>query len=94
MHRSKAVTEEWQPECDVCVQRHGDADIVEIYYGEAETAKFELVTDAVVRTESAKEYVAGKRLYGYVEGDLLYAYDMAAVGQELQPHTWARLQRA
>ena len=51
------------------------------------------MTDAVVRTESAKEYVAGKRLYGLVEGDLLYAYDMAAMGQELQPHTWARLQR-
>lgn len=66
---------------------------VEIWHGEAETAKFELATDAVVRTESAKEYVAGKRLYGLVEGDLLYAYDMAAMGQELQPHTWARLQR-
>ena len=37
---------------------------------------------------------AGSRMYGNVEGDLLYAYDMAAVGQELQPHTWARLQRA
>ena len=36
---------------------------------------------------------SGKRLYGLVEGDLLYAYDMAALGQELQPHTWARLQR-
>ena len=66
---------------------------VETWYGEAEPAKFELVTDAVVRTESAKEYVAGKRLYGLVEGDLLYAYDMAAMGQALQPHTWARLQR-
>ena len=39
------------------------------------------MTDAVVRTESAKEYVAGKRLYGYVDGDLLYAFDMAAMGQ-------------
>ena len=38
--------------------------------------------------------MAGRRLYGYVEGDLLYAYDMAAMGQALQPHTWARLQRA
>ena len=36
----------------------------------------------------------GKRLYGNVEGDLLYAYDMAAMGQALQPHTWARLKRA
>jgi hypothetical protein len=65
----------------------------EIYYGTAGEAKMEVVTDAIARTETAKEYVAGKRLYGYVEGDLLYAYDMAAMGQPLQPHTWARLQR-
>ncbi len=51
-------------------------------------------TDAIARTESAKEVTAGHRLYGNVEGDLLYAYDMAAVGQPLQPHLWARLQRA
>jgi hypothetical protein len=68
--------------------------IVEIWYGEAEGGKLEIVTDAVARTESAKEYVAGKRLYGNVEGDLLYAYDMAAMGQSLQPHLWARLKRA
>ena len=55
--------------------------------------KLELKTDAVARTESAKEVAAGHRLYGNVEGDLLYAYDMAAVGQPLQPHLWARLQR-
>ena len=30
---------------------------------------------------------------GNVEGDLLYAYDMAAVGEALQPHLWARLVR-
>ncbi len=28
-----------------------------------------------------------------VEGDLLWAYDMAAVGQALQPHLWGRLVR-
>ena len=49
--------------------------------------KLEITTDAVARTETAKEYVGGKRLYGNVEGDLLYAYDMAAMGQALQPHT-------
>ena len=52
-----------------------------------------MVTDTVARTATAKAYTAGKRLYGYVEGDLLYAYDMAAMGQEIQPHTWAQLQR-
>jgi hypothetical protein len=67
---------------------------VEIYYGTAEGGKLDLATDAVVRTETAKEYVGGTRLYGNVEGDLLYAFDMAAMGQPLQPHLWARLQRA
>ena len=67
---------------------------VEIWYGDADGGKLEIVTDAVARTDSAKEYVGGKRLYGNVEGDLLYAYDMAAMGQPLQPHLWARLQRA
>jgi nitrobindin-like protein len=66
---------------------------VEIWYGEAEGGKLDLTTDAVVRTESAKEYVGGKRLYGNVEGRLLYAYDMAAMGQALQPHLWATLER-
>jgi hypothetical protein len=67
---------------------------VEIYYGEAGDARMELATDAVVRSESAKEYTGGKRMYGYVNSELLYAYDMAAMGQALQPHLWARLQRA
>ncbi len=67
---------------------------VEIYHGTVEGAKVELSTDAVVRTESAKEYTAGQRLYGLVEGDLLWTFDMAAMGQELQSHIWARLTRS
>ncbi len=66
---------------------------VEVWAGHAEGGKLDLHTDAVARTASAKEYTAGKRLYGNVEGDLLYAFDMAAMGHELQPHLWARLQR-
>jgi hypothetical protein len=53
-----------------------------------------MATDLVARTSSAKELTAGKRLYGLVEGQLMYAYDMAAVGQPMQSHTWAQLQRA
>jgi len=69
--------------------------IVEIWYGEIhpEQPRFEVVTDAVVRTATATAYTAGKRLYGYVNGDLLYAFDMAANGKELQPHTHAQLTR-
>jgi len=66
----------------------------EIWYGSVDGAKLEIATDVVARTQSAKEHTAGHRLYGLVEGDLLYANDMAAVGQPLQSHTWARLRRA
>jgi THAP4-like, heme-binding beta-barrel domain len=66
----------------------------EIYYGSVDGAKIEMATDAVARTATAKEYSGGHRLYGLVEGDLLWTFDMAAVGQQLQPHIWARLRRA
>ena len=68
--------------------------ISEIWYGNAEDGKIELRTAGVSFTESAREVTGGHRLYGNVEGDLLYAYDMEAEGQELQPHLWARLKRS
>ncbi len=65
--------------------------IAEIWLGEVTGAKIELRTDVVARTETAKPVTAGHRLYGLVEGELMYAYDMAAMGQPLQPHVSARL---
>ena len=67
--------------------------IIELYHGKVDGAKLEVSTDAVMRTATAKEYVGGRRLYGLVEGDLWFAMDMAAVGQELQPHLWGKLVR-
>ena len=67
--------------------------IVEIYLGEIAGTKIELATDAVVRTATAKEVTAGKRLYGLIGTDLGWAYDMAAVGQPLQSHVSAQLKR-
>ena len=68
--------------------------ITEIYLGEVTGTKIEMATDVVARTASAKEVTAGHRLYGLVGPDLAYAYDMAAVGQPLQPHLSAQLKRA
>jgi hypothetical protein len=82
-----------QPEGGLEVVLAHPTGFVEIYYGNVEGAKIELATDAVVRTASAKEYKAGQRLYGLVDGELLWTFDMAAQGQELQSHIWARLQR-
>jgi len=67
--------------------------IVEIYLGEISGSRIEMATDVVARTASAKEVTAGRRLYGLPGGDLAWAYDMAAVGQPLQPHISALLKR-
>jgi hypothetical protein len=67
--------------------------IAEIYIGEITGTRVELRTDVVARTETAKEYAAGHRLYGLIGEDLGYAYDMSAVGQELQSHLSAQLKR-
>ena len=85
----------WRPQPD------GSLEVVlahptgyaEIWLGTVSGTKIELATDVVVRTATAKEYTGGTRLYGQVEGDLLWAYDMAAVGQPLQSHISARLKR-
>jgi THAP4-like, heme-binding beta-barrel domain len=61
--------------------------------GHLTSAKIELRTDMVARTESAKEYTSGHRLYGLVEGELFWAFDMAAVGEPLQSHASGRLKR-
>jgi len=83
-----------QPERQLEVLLVHPTGVSEIYLGEVTGTKIEMATDAVVRTATAKEVTAGHRLYGLVEGDLAYAYDMAAVGQPLQAHASARLKRA
>ena len=82
-----------KPEGQLEVLLSHTAGIQEIWYGRAHGGKVELHTAGVSFTESAKEVTEGSRMYGNVEGDLMYAYDMAAMGQPLQPHLWARLQR-
>lgn len=57
-------------------------------------ARAELHTDVVARTATSKDYSGAERLYGLVEGDLLWAFDMAAVGHPLTSHLSARLRPA
>ncbi len=86
----------WRPEADGSLElllAH-PTGFSEIYVGRADGAKIELQTDVVARTETAKAYTAGHRLYGLVEGKLLWAYDMAAMDQPLQPHLSATLHRS
>lgn len=54
---------------------------------------WEFDTDAVIRSASAKDVKASKRLYGVVSGDLAYVEERAMMGQEMQPHASAHLKR-
>lgn len=66
----------------------------EVWLGTITPGKIEMVTDAVMRTTTADvPYTGGHRLYGNVEGDLLWTFDRATTAHELQPYLWARLQR-
>jgi THAP4-like, heme-binding beta-barrel domain len=92
---SHTETGYWRPQPDgqievVLAQPTG---IAEIYVGEISGSKVELSTDIVARTATAKEVTAGHRLYGLIGADLGWAFDMAAMGQPLQPHLSAQLKR-
>ena len=58
---------------------------LELYLGQVTGTRVEIATDAVVRTAGAKEVTAGHRLYGIVDGALLYAYDMGGRPAEDTP---------
>jgi len=86
----------WRPQQDgrLEVLLAHPTGFTEIWEGALDGPRIEIHTDVVARTASAKEYTAGHRLYGLVESDLMWAFDMAAVGEPLQPHLSARLARA
>lgn len=67
--------------------------VSELYLGQVKGPRIDLGTDAVMRSATAKEYAAATRLYGLVDGHLLWAWDIAALGQDLRTHASARLAR-
>ena len=67
--------------------------VAELYLGQATGPRIDLATDAVMRSATAKDYAAATRLYGLVDGHLLWAWDIAALGQGLRTHASARLAR-
>jgi len=67
--------------------------INELYLGRAKGPRIDLATDAVMRTATAKPYAAATRIYGLVDGHLLWAWDIAALGQDLRTHASGRLAR-
>ncbi|MEU2205508.1 FABP family protein [Microbacterium oleivorans] len=71
---------------------HSDG-ISELYLGQVRGPRIDIATDAIVRPAGAKEYGAATRMYGLVDGHLLWAWDIAALGSDLSSHASARLTR-
>jgi hypothetical protein len=67
--------------------------VSELYLGQIKGPRIDLATDAVVRTATAKEYSAATRIYGLVDSKLLWAWDIAALGQDLRTHSSGTLSR-
>ncbi|UQA93844.1 FABP family protein [Streptomyces halobius] len=72
-----------------------DQGVAEVWYGELADQKpqIELATDAVARTPSAGPYSGGKRLYGYVNGDLMWVGEKTTPEVPLRPYMSAQLKK-
>ena len=82
-----------QPDGTVEVVMSNPTGNTEVYVGSFEGRRIEMASDLIARTATAKEVTAIKRLYGMVAVELMYAIDMAAMGQPLQSHLAGTLSR-
>ena len=87
----------WRPQPDGTIEvllAHATG-IVEIYYGKQRNLNaWEMATDGLMRTATAKDVNAAQRLYGLVNnGDLAYVEERAMMGQPMQPHVSCYLTR-
>jgi hypothetical protein len=73
-----------------------DQGVAEVWYGELAEGKpqVDLATDAVARTPGSPGYSGGKRLYGYVKGDLMWVGEKATPSVPLRPYMSAQLKKA
>lgn len=66
---------------------------VALYLGAVGNGRIDLASDLVARTATSADISAAKRLYGLVNGELMWAQDLAAFGQPMQSYASARLAR-
>ncbi|OLL75326.1 hypothetical protein Ae168Ps1_3727c [Pseudonocardia sp. Ae168_Ps1] len=87
----------WRPQEDGSLEvvLADSSGLVAILYGpKGDMRSWEIESDAVARTASARPTVASKRLYGLVnQGDLAYVDERAVDGGQLTPYMSAVLRR-
>ena len=67
--------------------------LMEHYAGRVAGPRVDLVSDGGVKTPTALDYSASSRMYGLVEGRLMWVWEMAANGHEATAHVSADLTR-
>lgn len=67
--------------------------IAELYYGQIKGPQISLTTDLVMRGVNSKEYTAATRIFGLVNGDLYWRWDVAEGGNPLTAHASAILKK-
>lgn len=72
-----------------------DQGVAEVWYGKLAEGKpqIDLATDAVARLAGAGAYSGGKRLYGYVKGDLMWVGERSTAEAPLRPYMSAQLKK-
>ncbi len=78
---------------DISVSTLHPGGVAELYNGKIKGARIDLASAKGVAFEGAKTYRHSTRLYGLVEGALLWVWEIALPGGELIPHASARLER-
>jgi hypothetical protein len=78
---------------DITVTIVHPGSIAELYYGQIRGPQIQLSTDAVLRGAHARDYKAATRIFGLVNSDLFWRWDVAAGGEPLAPHASAILHR-
>ncbi|MBF0687352.1 MAG: FABP family protein [Cellulomonas sp.] len=69
------------------------AGFVAVYVGTTGNGRVDLASDLIAHTATGAAVNAGKRLYGLVDGQLMWAHDIAAFGQAMQSYASGRLSR-
>lgn len=67
--------------------------LTELYYGRIRGPQLQISTDAVMHGEHAAEYPAATRMFGLVEDQLFWRWDVCGEDGETLPHASAILRR-
>jgi len=81
---------------DISVSIAHPGGISELYYGQIKGPQIQLTTDMVMRGSHSKDYSAATRIFGLVDGNLLWRWDVATggeAGKGLEAHASAFLHR-